>query len=161
VKGKTKAPAGSRHSRDCKVCSHAAREEIELAFVDWQPTSRIARDFHLGSRQSLSRHAQACGLIPKRNANIAAALSSIVERGMRARVSSRVAVQAIAVLAKINGRGRWIERRETLDLNQLFERMSQAEMLAYAERGQLPAWFEQTIAGRTGERSTPALEPAQ
>jgi hypothetical protein len=99
-------------------------------------------------------------LIPKRLANIQAALSSIVERGMRARVSSRVVVQAIAVLAKINGRGRWIERHETLDLNQLFERMSQAEMLAYAERGTLPAWFEQTIASRTLERSTPELESA-
>jgi hypothetical protein len=149
-----------RHERDCKICRHPDREAIELEFCDWQPLSRLAKDFRLGSRQSLSRHASACGLIPKRNANIAAALSSIVERGMRARVSSRVAVQAIAVLAKINSRGRWIERHETLDLNQLFERMSQAEMLAYAEPGTLPAWFEQTIAGRTLERSAPALEPA-
>ena len=75
----------ARHGRNCKICRHPDRVEIETAFLDWQPATRITKDFRLGSRQSLTRHAQACGLIPKRLANIQAALSSIVERGMRAR----------------------------------------------------------------------------
>jgi hypothetical protein len=144
----------TRHSRDCKICNHARREEIETAFVDWQPAARIARDFRLGSRQSLSRHARACGLLPKRNQNVAAALATIIERGARARVSAGVAVRAIEVLTKINSRGQWIERRETVNLNELFDRMSRDEMIAYAETGSLPAWFEQTIGGRPLVRAT-------
>lgn len=161
MKRKPKAARSERHERDCKVCRHPDRAEIETAFVDWQAPTRIVKDFSLGSRKSLSRHAQACGLIPKRNQNIQAALASIIERSARARVSSRVAVQAIVALSKINSRGHWIERHETLDLNQLFERMSQAEMLAYAERGELPQWFEQAVGERPLGRSTRSLEAAQ
>jgi hypothetical protein len=137
-----------RHPRDCQICKHPAREEIKTAFVEWRPTTRIARDFQLGSRQSLARHVRACGLISKRSANVAAVLASIVERGLRPRVSSRTAVIAIATLAKINSRGRWIDRHEVLDVNQLFDRMSHEEMLAYAQTGELPQWFEESIGGR-------------
>jgi hypothetical protein len=48
----------------------------------------------------------------------------------------------------------------TLDLNQLFERMSQAEMLAYAERGELPQTFETAMAGRPALRAAEETESA-
>jgi hypothetical protein len=147
-----------RHERDCKICAHPQREEIETAFVEWQPTTRIARDYGLGSRQSLYRHARACGLIPKRNQNVAAALADIIERGARAPVSAAVAVQAIVALSKINSRGQWIERRETVNLNDLFDRMTRDEMLRYAETGSLPEWFEETIGGRPLVRATEESE---
>jgi hypothetical protein len=140
-----KARLNSRHERECKICRHPRREEIEIAFVEWQPTTRIARDYGLGSRQSLCRHARACGLIAQ---NVASALAAIIERGARARVSAAVAVQAIVALSKINSRGQWIDRSETVNLNELFNRMSRDEMLHYAETGLLPSWFEETIGGR-------------
>lgn len=40
------------------------------------------------------------------------------------------------------------DRTETLDLNALFDRMSAAELEAYARDGSLPAWFEGTL-GKT------------
>jgi phage terminase small subunit len=40
------------------------------------------------------------------------------------------------------------ERTETLDLNALFERMSAAELDAYARDGNLPEWFEAAV-GKT------------
>jgi hypothetical protein len=60
-------------------------------------------------------------------------------------------VSAVAAYAKINGRGEWIERAETLNLNDLFERMTTPELEAYAADGILPSWFESTV-GATASR---------
>lgn len=159
IKEKATPVSIDRHSRECRICNHPRREEIETAFVEWQPMARIARDYHLGSRQSLCRHARACALIAKRNQNIAAALAAIIERGARAPVSAAVAVQAIVALSKINSRGRWTDRSETLNLNKLFDRMTREEMLVYAETGSLPAWFENTMGGRPLLPATAESEP--
>lgn len=37
--------------------------------------------------------------------------------------------------------GQWIKRSETVDLNQVFERMSREELDRYAKDGTLPDWF--------------------
>jgi hypothetical protein len=37
--------------------------------------------------------------------------------------------------------GQKIERKETVDLNRLFEKMTPAELEAYAREGALPSWF--------------------
>jgi hypothetical protein len=54
-------------------------------------------------------------------------------------------VQAIAVYGKLNAQGQLIERRETLNLNELFERMTVQEKEAYARDGKLPDWFTETV----------------
>jgi hypothetical protein len=41
--------------------------------------------------------------------------------------------------------GQWIKRTETLDLNQLFERMSESEIENVINDGTLPEWFEAAI----------------
>src|SRR6266446_4822917 len=46
--------------------------------------------------------------------------------------------------------GQWVKRSETVDLNQLFERMSREELDHYAKDGTLPDWFP--IQSHLGER---------
>jgi hypothetical protein len=41
--------------------------------------------------------------------------------------------------------GQWIDRTEQVNLNELFERMTQEELEMYARDGQLPVWFTQTV----------------
>jgi hypothetical protein len=56
-------------------------------------------------------------------------------------VTASAVVAAVQAYAKINAAGEWIERSETVSLNQLFDRMSTDEMEAYAQSGVLPGWF--------------------
>jgi hypothetical protein len=44
--------------------------------------------------------------------------------------------------------GQWIKRTESLDLNQLFERMSDSEIEAVINDGTLPEWFESAAQGK-------------
>ncbi len=46
--------------------------------------------------------------------------------------------------------GQWVKRSETVDLNQLFERMSREELDRYAKDGTLPDWFP--IQPQLGDR---------
>jgi len=50
-------------------------------------------------------------------------------------------VAAVSTYAKLNAHGQWIERRETIDLNDMFARMTEDEMRRYASSGALPEWF--------------------
>jgi len=136
----------ARHAKFCGVCKHPQCKEIEAAFVGWRSPSAIAREFHLPSgRMTVYRHAWALGLMEKRRRNVRVALERIIERADSVKVSANAVVAAVQAYAKINSGGQWIERREHLDLNALFERMSQAELEAYAREGQLPDWFTQVV----------------
>jgi hypothetical protein len=44
--------------------------------------------------------------------------------------------------------GQWIRRTESLDLNQLFDRMSDSEIDAVINDGTLPEWFETAAQGK-------------
>jgi len=55
-------------------------------------------------------------------------------------------VAAIQAYAKINSKGQWVERTEQVNLNELFERMSNEELEAYAKDGKLPEWFTNTVS---------------
>jgi hypothetical protein len=68
----------------------------------------------------------------------------IVEVG-RAIEGARL-VAAVTAYARINSRGELIERTQTVNLNQLFNRMTKAELDNYAKTGALPDWFEETLS---------------
>src|SRR3954464_11905905 len=68
-----------RDEYHCQVCTHARREEIELAFVNWTSPARIAKEYRV-SRDSIYRHAHALTLFEKRRRNVRAALETIIER---------------------------------------------------------------------------------
>ena len=133
-----------RREHQCTLCSHAQREEVERAFLNWTSTSRMGKQYGL-SRDSIYRHAHALGLMDKRRRNVRAALEKIIEKAGDVEVSATAVVSAVAAYAKINANGQWIERSEHVSLNELFDRMTPQEMENYAANGTLPTWFERTV----------------
>ncbi|HZL29274.1 MAG TPA: hypothetical protein VFC39_22300 [Acidobacteriaceae bacterium] len=145
-----------RHKRTCSVCRHSQRGEIEAAFIGWRSPAAIADEFGLADRASVYRHAHALALFEKRRRNIRAALERIIEKAGEVDVTAAAVVSAVTAYAKINAAGEWIDRSETLSLNQLFDRMSTDELESYAQTGDLPGWFRATV-GATGGDSQKVL----
>jgi hypothetical protein len=140
-----------RHQRNCSVCGHEQREEIEAAFISWRSPAVIAEEYGLSDRSSVYRHANALGLFPKRQRNIRAALERIIERAENVDVTASAVVAAIGAYAKINSAGEWIDRTETTSMNDLFDRMSTQELEAYAQTGALPSWFKSVVGATEGD----------
>jgi hypothetical protein len=145
-----KAASLNRHRGQCSICSHEKCKEIEAAFVAWESPDGIAAEHGLSHRSTVYRHAKAFGLDLKRQQNIRVPLERIIERAgdPLLQVTGATVVQAIAVYGKLNAQGQLIERRETLNLNELFERMTVEEKEAYARDGKLPEWFTQTVGNQ-------------
>ena len=134
------APGPVRHESQCAICAHPQREEIDRDFANWASSAKITKAYKV-ARTSLYRHAHATGLFLKRQKNVRAALEKIIERAADVRVNAGAVVSAVQAYAKINARGQWIERSETVNLNKLFDRMTKNELEAYARDGTLPTWF--------------------
>jgi hypothetical protein len=134
-----------RHRRTCTVCCHERRDEIESAFIAWRSPAAIAEEYGLGDRSSVYRHANALGLTEKRRRNIRAALERIIEKAGEVDVTASAVVAAVQAYAKINAAGEWVDRTETVSLNDLFERMSTEELESYAQSGILPDWFRANV----------------
>ena len=144
-KNDPKIAALNRHKGQCTICWHEKCKEIEAAFVAWESPATIAKDFHLADRATVYRHAHAFGLFEKRRRNVRAALERIIEHAGEVDVTAQAVVTAVQAYAKINAQGQWIDRTEQVNLNELFERMTQEELEMYARDGQLPVWFTQTV----------------
>jgi|SRR5215469_7618638 len=142
-----------RRQRACSVCCHERREEIESAFIAWCSPATIAEENKLADRTSVYRHAHALGLFGKRQRNIRAALERIIERAGEVDVTASAVVAAVQAYSKINAAGQWIDRSEQVNLNDLFERMTNEELEAYAQEGTLPRWFESAAGTATVEDS--------
>jgi len=54
-------------------------------------------------------------------------LERIIEKAGEVEVSASAVVAAVQAYCKVNAAGRWIERSEQVNLNELFERMSTKE----------------------------------
>jgi hypothetical protein len=140
-----------RHKRNCSVCSHPQRAEIEADFISWRSPAAIAKEYGLADRTSVYRHAHALRLFPKRQRNVRAALERIIEQAGEVDVTAPAVVAAIQAYSKINAAGQWVDRSEHVNLNELFERMSQEELEAYARDGALPAWFTAAAGATAGD----------
>ena len=140
-----KKPSLGRHKRTCSVCLHDQRVEIEASFIAWKSPAAIAEEYGLADRASVYRHAHAFGLFAKRQRNIRAALERIIEQAGEVEVTSSAVVAAVQAYSKINAAGQWIDRSESVSLNDLFGRMSTQELEAYAQTGVLPPWFRATV----------------
>jgi len=133
-----------RHEAQCLVCQHPQREDIEREWIDWGNTSRLAEEHGL-SRDGLYRHCHALHLFKKRQRNIRKALERMIEHAESVEVTASAVVSAIQAYAKINANGQWIDRVEGVNLNELFDRMSQNELESYARDGTLPHWFSSLV----------------
>jgi hypothetical protein len=119
--------------------------------VNWASADRITKAYGGVGRDSVYRHARALNLFRKRQRNVRAALEKIIEHAGEVDVNAAAVVSAIAAYARINGRGEWVDRAETVNLNDLFERMTGPEMEAYASDGVLPSWFEATVGATASD----------
>lgn len=141
-----KAVSRGRHEQHCTICKHPDRESIEREFIAWRSPVGIAKVYNLSDRSTVYRHAHAFGLFAKRQRNIRAALEKLIERVDEViEMTGPTIVSAIVAYSKINSDGRFVDRSERVDLNQLFEKMSKDELELYARDGTLPAWFTQTV----------------
>jgi hypothetical protein len=80
---------------------------------------------------------------------VRAALERIIEQAGDVEVNAGAVVSAVATYSKLNSNGQWIDRRETIDMVELFSRMTRDELLRYANKGELPLWFT-SVTGATG-----------
>lgn len=145
-----------RHEYGCKVCNHPERAQIETDFISWKSPVDICAEYGLKDRTTIYRHAWALGLMEKRRRNVRAALERIIEKAGAVEVTAGAVVQAVATYARINSSGILVERKETVNMNTLFERMTKEELLAYAERGALPSWYT-GVVGATEDDSEEVL----
>jgi hypothetical protein len=127
------------------VSPRAARRNRKCLHY-WRSPAAIAEEYSLSDRASVYRHAHALGLFPKRQRNVRAALEHIIEKAGEVDVTASAVVAAVQAYAKINSAGEWIDRTESVSLNELFDRMSTNELEAYAQSGALPEWFQATVA---------------
>jgi len=118
---------------------------MEADFVSWRSPGAIAQEYGLADRASVYRHAHALGLFSKRRRNLRAALERIIEKADEVDVTAAAVVAAVQAYSKINGNGQWVDRSEHVNLNELFERMTQGELEAYAKDGTVPDWFTTTL----------------
>lgn len=141
---RTRRPNPGRHKANCRVCSHAKREQIEDEWCSWANTSDLAKQFGV-SRDSIYRHVAAFNLRERRGRNLRAALERIIEQADGVTVNAAAVVSAIQAYAKINSAGQWVDRTEQVNLNDLFTRMSAQELETYATKGTLPEWFTELV----------------
>src|SRR5580700_9408588 len=134
-----------RHGQKCMICLHPECKAIERDFLSWRSPVEIAKAYGLADRSTVYRHAHALNLLAKRRRNVRAALERIIEKAGDVEVTAASVVAAVQAYAKINATGQWVERSEHVNLNELFDRMTRAEMETYAKEGTLPAWFEDAI----------------
>lgn len=135
-----------RHQRMCGICRHADRADIDRDFLSWKNPALICRERGIADRSTIYRHAHATGLFERRRRNVRVVLEKLLERVSEVvEINGSVIVQAATALAKINAAGHLVERRETVNLNEMFSRMTSSELEQYARDGILPTWFEQVV----------------
>ncbi len=134
----------------CTVCRHPQRQEIEKAFCAWGSATKIAEEHGL-SRDSMYRHAAAFNLFEKRAGNIRAALEHLIEKASVVDVNAAAVVAAVTAYSKINAAGIWTDRIETVSAD-LFQRMTDEELEAYARDGELPARLQGAATAANAEK---------
>jgi len=134
-----------RHATRCTICKHPQLDEIEKEFVSWTSVGEIVKEFGIPERSSIYRHARATGLFEKRDRNVKLALGRIIERAGDIMPNANAVVAAAVALSKINADGKYVERRELLNLTPIFERMTPTELEVYAASGTLPSWAQSAV----------------
>ena len=144
--GESRKPVNlRRHRRNCSICGHSERYEIEREFIAWRSPAELAKQFGLPDRTAVYRHAHATGLFEKRKRNLRAALERIIEKSGDVEVTASSVVAAVQAYARISAAGQWIESHEVVKPRELFERMTHQELETYAQTGALPEWFPRDV----------------
>jgi hypothetical protein len=104
------APASLlRHQRKCRICNHEHRQAIESRFLFWESAHSIVKEFGLGHRSLLYRHATATGLLHQRRETFTSVLDSMVEQCESAPVTANSILRAIRAYSCLKAHGRWVD----------------------------------------------------
>lgn len=115
-RSRTRRPSLAMHSSQCSICRHPERAEIERAFLDWTSPGRIAREYDLGCRTTIYRHAHALGLFARRERSLRFALGRLIERVDEVRPTAASVVSAIRLMAKLNAHRKRNEKTSEAEL---------------------------------------------
>jgi hypothetical protein len=104
------------HQRKCRICNHEHRQAIESRFLFWESAHSIVKEFGLGHRSLLYRHASATGLLLQRRENFTSVLDSMVEQCESVPVTAASILRAIRAYSCLKAHGRWVDppRRRTV-----------------------------------------------
>jgi hypothetical protein len=97
------------HQRKCRICTHEHRRAIESRFLFWESAYSIVKEFGLGHRSLLYRHATATGLLHQRRENFTSVLDSMVEQCESAPVTAASILRAIRAYSCLKAHGRWVD----------------------------------------------------
>lgn len=129
------APDFSRHSRRCNVCSHPDRDIIEAEFIRWANADQLSRQFNIGDRSSIYRHAHATGLFRRRKRELCRVLEYILESVDFVNFETAdVVTRAARVYSHLDDDGNWLEPPKTVTILH-----GQAPAAAPANRPEPPA----------------------
>jgi hypothetical protein len=104
------APASlPRHQRKCRICNHEHRQAIESRFLFWENAHSIVKEFGLGHRSLLYRHATATGLLHQRRETFTSVLDSMVEQCESAPVTANSILRAMRAYSCLKAHGRWVD----------------------------------------------------
>jgi hypothetical protein len=110
------------------VCRHEKRGEIESASLLGAVRRQLTEEYGLADRSSVYRHAHALGLFESDSGTCGPRLSASSKRRESVDVTAAAVVSAVQAYSKINAAGEWIDRTETVSMNDLFDRMSSQEL---------------------------------
>jgi hypothetical protein len=151
------------HARQCTICNHPRRDEIDEEFVYWGHPGTIVKKFGLRHRSILYRHARAMRLYEARAWNLRAALDHIIERASITNVTSDSIVRAIQTYAHISAQGKWEEPlRKVMAVKE--EAAAQKEVKFYVDPGPYEIIQERKRRSdedlaKLNQQSNPVLSP--
>ena len=103
-----------RHTTKCRICKNPRRASIEQDFVSWRNPQEIVSEYGLPSFSMVYRHAQAMGLLARRNENVRIALGDGGEKGEGASVTGDAAFRAAGGYGCVSRDGKWTELPESV-----------------------------------------------
>lgn len=124
----------TRHSKQCSVCKHPQKQEIEDLYRAGRSANSLEIAFDDLAKNAVIRHMRFYGI----ERDLEAVLFGIVESGadsLRDKAATAAHMnEAVKSLAKL--RGEWIDRTEMVPPG--WEGKSEAEMAFFAETGRFP-----------------------
>ncbi|HTU35313.1 MAG TPA: hypothetical protein VMF66_16035 [Candidatus Acidoferrum sp.] len=99
----------NHHQIRCTVCHHPDCAAIEQDFLHWVRPGEITREFDLGDRRAIGRHARALGLFEIRAAKTKDALAYIMEQAETVTATAGDIIKAVRAYSCIDENGRWHE----------------------------------------------------
>ena len=126
----------AKHQAHCTVCKHPDRAEIDRSFVNWESRPSLEEKYAL-PRDSLYRHAKACGLYDRRQHNLVGSLEKIIRRGLSSKVGVTMTnvIEAIKVHGKLTGQ--WVDW--TGEVDKMFPGKSLEDIKIFGRTGKWPS----------------------